>query len=66
MVRKIFFQERVRVIVKVGDNKFVKYRCYNLLRLQKFLDEHWQGWRWVNVYNKAGEQIGNFTNKTRL
>ena len=54
------------VIAKVGNDKFVKYHCRDLVKFAKFLDEKFTGWRWFNVYDKdTGEQIDNYTNKCR-
>ena len=39
------------VVVKVGNEHFVKYRCRNLLKLCEFLDSKWPSWRWFNVYD---------------
>jgi hypothetical protein len=40
------------IIVKVGQDDFLKYRCRNLLKLCEFLDKKWPTWRWFNVYDK--------------
>jgi len=59
-------QHKYRVIVKVDNDRFVKYRTSDLLSLTKFLDTSWNGWRWFNVYDKQTSlQIGSFTNKNR-
>jgi len=58
--------KKYRVIAKVENKKFVKYHVNNLLLFTKFLDTHFVGWRWFNVYDKkTGEQLGNFTSKQR-
>jgi hypothetical protein len=55
---------KYKVIAKVSDDHFVKYRTENLLKFTAFLDKEYSGWRWFNVFFK-GEQIGNFTKNNR-
>jgi len=53
------------VIVKVDANKFVKYRKVSKFdKFYQYLDTHFAGWRWGNVYFK-GSQIDSFTSKNR-
>jgi len=51
------------VIVKVGNDKFVKYSYVNgLVSFTAFLDREFPDWRWMNVFDRAdGRQIGSFT-----
>lgn len=57
--------KKYRVIAKVENDKFVKYKCNNLLKFANFLDTHFKDWRWFNVYEyrKEGDglQLANFT-----
>lgn len=57
--------EKYKVIVKVDNETFVKYRSDNLLSFTKFLDTKFPTWRWFNVYASNGQQIANFTSKSR-
>jgi ABC-type uncharacterized transport system permease subunit len=57
--------EKYKVIAKVGDEKFVKYRSENLLSFTRFLDTKFPTWRWFNVYSSTGQQIANYTTKNR-
>lgn len=51
-----------QVIVKVGKNKFVKYRVNNLIAFTKFIDKQYKDWRWFNVYDKKTKaQIASYT-----
>lgn len=62
-------QKKYKVIAKVGNEKFVKYNCNNLVMFGQFLDKSFKDWRWFNVYlytkEGNGEQVGKFTNKRR-
>lgn len=60
-------QEKLYVIIaKVDNDKFVKYRCSDLVSLTLFLDKEYPGWRWFNVFDKKSkEQIANFTTNNR-
>lgn len=59
-------EKKYTIIAKVGNEKFVKYRCSDLLSLVRFLDKSWPDWRWFNVFDKrTKEQIANFTTKNR-
>ena len=51
------------VVVKVGNEHFVKYRCRNLLKLCEFLDRKWSDWRWFNVYDKHSKLASYSKNK---
>lgn len=57
--------KKYKVIVKVGNDKFVKYHATNLLTFTSFLDSKFPEWRWYNIYDKSGNQIGSFTRKNR-
>lgn len=53
-------------IVKVGNDKFVKYRLSDLLKFVEFLDREWSDWRWFNVYDKESKtQLANYTRANR-
>lgn len=65
---------RYTVIVKVGNKPdgsahCLKYRVTDLLKLTRFLDNKWPGWKWFNVYAKTGinkgEQLASFTKHNR-
>jgi hypothetical protein len=58
-------KKKYKIIVKVNNDKFVKYNVNNLLLFTQFLDKNFSGWRWFNVYNMDKEQIGSFTTKKR-
>lgn len=62
-------EKKYRVIAKVGNDKFVRYKVNNLVLFTAFLDRVHTGWRWFNVYQytKAGDghQIASYTNKNR-
>lgn len=61
--------KKYRVIAKVGDEHFVKYRVNDLVKFTSFLDQMWPTWRWFNVHEyregENGPQIANFTAKNR-
>lgn len=61
--------KKYRVIVKVENDKFLKYKVNNLLKFTDFLDNNFPNWRWFNVYqyteNSTGQQIGSFTKFSR-
>ena len=42
-----------QVIVKVGNDKFVKYNTGNLISFTNFVDKHYKGWRWFNPKNRG-------------
>lgn len=48
-------------IVKINNDKFLKYRLKNLIKFTQFLDDKWSDWKYYNVYDKEKKQIGNFT-----
>ena len=62
-------EKKYRVIAKVGNKDFVKYKVNNLVKFTKFLDDKFPNWRWFNVYEyikgNNGPQLGNFTSKNR-
>lgn len=58
-------QKTYRVIVKVSNDKFVKYYSHNLLSFVKFLDKNFSGWRYMNVFDKSGSQVASFTQSNR-
>ena len=54
------------VIVKVQDDKFLKYHSDNLANFTEFLDKTYPSWRWFNVYDsKTKQQVGNYTKQSR-
>jgi hypothetical protein len=57
--------KKYKVIAKVDSEKFVKYNVNNLLLFAGFLDKSFPLWRWFNVYDSTGNQIDNFTSKSR-
>lgn len=58
--------KRYNCIVKVGKDKFIKYRLNDLLKFVEFLDKEWTEWRWFNVYDKSNKtQIASFTRTRR-
>ena len=58
---------RYNVIVKVGEERFLKYRnVTNLLRFTSFLDDKHSTWRYFNVFDTVTKkQVGNFTSAHR-
>lgn len=59
-------QKFFNVIIKVDAVKFVKYRKVTRFdRLYIYLDKHFAGWRWGNVFFKR-KQVGSFTTKNRI
>lgn len=59
-------EKKYTIIAKVTADRFVKYRCSDLLSLARFLDKSWPDWRWFNVFDKrTKEQIANFTKNNR-
>lgn len=62
-------KKKYRVIVKVGNEKFIRYNVNNLLKFTEYLDITFPEWRWFNVYEyvpgKIGMQLDNFTTKNR-
>jgi hypothetical protein len=58
---------KVICVVKIGENRFAKWRCTNLRSFERFLDDRFSGWRFYNVYdNKTREQIASYTCKKRF
>ena len=56
---------KYKIIVKVGNDKFVKYHSSNLLTFTYFLDKDWKEWRYFNVYGKDGNLLDSFTQAKR-
>jgi len=55
-----------KVIVKISNDKFVKYNVNNLVSFTKFIDQHYKNWRWFNVYDKKTKtQITSYTKYNR-
>lgn len=61
----LIMETKYKIIAKVSSDKFVKYHSENLLSFVKFLDAKYTGWRYFNVFNQSGEQVGNFTTHSR-
>lgn len=57
-------ENKYTVIVKIDNDKFLKYRCRNLVKLCQFLDDKWSGWRWFNVYDR-GVKIASYSKNHR-
>jgi len=57
-------QKTYKVIVKVSDDKFVKYHSHNLISFAQFLDNKFPNWRYMNVYHND-LQVASFTTKNR-
>lgn len=55
------------VIVKVGNEEFLKYEYVNnLVLFTRFLDTKYPDWRYMNVFDRETKtQIGNFTKKNK-
>jgi len=51
------------VIIKVGHEKFIKYRKVKRFRsLRNYLDEKFPSWRYINVYCRNTKTlVGSFT-----
>ena len=58
-------KSKYKVIVKVSPDRFVKYRSSNLLSFVAFLDKSYPSWRYMNVYDRTGQQVANFTCKNK-
>jgi hypothetical protein len=58
-------EKKYTIIAKVSNEQFVKYHVNNLLSFTKFLDEKFPDWRYYNVFDKAGQQLTNFTKNSR-
>lgn len=59
-------KQKVNVIVKVSDNKFLKYRgVTNLNSLVSYLEKHYPSFRWFNYYAgvRPYNQLGSYTKK---
>jgi hypothetical protein len=61
--------KKYRVIAKVGNDKFVRYKVNNLILFAAFLDRQFPSWRFFNVYqytkNGDGCQLASYTNRNR-
>jgi hypothetical protein len=63
--------KKYKVIVKVGNEQFCKWRCNNLVSFADFLDRDWKDWRYCNVFDNIKDsptyrqQIGSFTKLNR-
>ena len=61
--------KKYKIIVKVNNEKFVKYNVNDLLLFTEFLDINFSGWRWFNVFEykkeSNGSQLASFTTKDR-
>ena len=59
--------KKYRVITKVGDDDFKKWKVNNLLKFVAFLNSKHPDWRWFNVYQYQkdgnGKQLANYTKK---
>lgn len=58
---------RYTVIIKVNEDRFIKYRnVNNLVKLVAFLDNNFPEWKYFNVYDKkTRQQVGNFTQNNK-
>lgn len=54
-------KKKYKVIVKVEQEKFVKYHVGDLLSFTKFIDKSFPKWRYFNVFDGSGTQVGSFT-----
>lgn len=57
--------KKYKIIVKLNAEKFAKYHSENLLSFVKFLDSKFPEWRYFNVFDDKGVQVGNFTKNNR-
>jgi len=56
--------KKYRVIVKIWKDRredFKKWHVNDLLKFTAFLDKNHPNWKWFNVFDMEGNQIGNFT-----
>lgn len=57
--------KKYAIIVKTKE-KFLKYNTTNLLQTVSFLDRHFPGWLYINVFDKdTREQITSYTQTNR-
>ena len=63
--KKSSSKSKYKIIVKVSSDRFVKYRSSNLISFTRFLDKSYKGWRYMNVYDRTGEQVANYTSKNK-
>jgi hypothetical protein len=52
-----------KAIIKVGDQKFIKLPFKSESTLKKWIKDNHKDFRFANIFNAAGQQIGNFTKK---
>lgn len=58
--------KKVVCIVKVDNEKFVKYHVNNLLSFTDYLDKNYKDWRFFNCFNPdTKQQVANFTKSKR-
>lgn len=58
--------KKYKVIVKIANDKFVKYNVDCLISFERFLSFKFPNWRWYNVFcKKSGLQIANYTKKLK-
>ena len=63
--------KKYSAIVKIGAEKFAKWRFDNLVKFVRFLDERHSDWRWFNVFDNDKKsptyrtQIANYTRNKR-
>ena len=55
------------VIVKVGPEKFLKYRnIHSIDNFIQFLNRSWPDWRYANIYDKeTRDQVRSITRKNK-
>lgn len=55
--------KKYKVIVKVGNDTFLKYNVTSLSSFVRFLNSNHSTWRWFNYFDyKSGVQVGSYTN----
>lgn len=55
-----------RVVVKITNEKWLKYHVHSFLKFTNWLDKNFPEWKFYNVYDpKTGYQIANFTKNNR-
>ena len=56
-----------RVIVKVSNDKFVKYHSNNLSSFVTFVNKKFKNWRYMNIFEKhTRNQIGSITSSGQV
>jgi hypothetical protein len=58
-------EKKYKAIVKVSNEKFVKYHLNNLVSFARFLDEKFPDWRFFNVFDRTGQQVKSYTKNNR-